>query len=280
MLADSATDKTYFAECLDDLYGVTEAKAALRCDTEVRTIPNCANIWCRDFMPIQIDVGRFVQFRYSPSYLRDAPNLVTPPEVAQAVEPIRRCKELKRTDIVLDGGNVVHWTDAAILTDAIYRENPSVPRTDLRQRIADLLEVSRLIIVPKEPRDVCAHTDGMLRFVSADTILVNRYAGQYYAAFRRRLQPVLRRHKLTCIELPYRPSDEIVDGMPSAEGNYVNFLQVGRTILAPVYRYDEDDKALSVLSAAFPDSRIIPIYCNDLARKGGVLNCVSWTIKA
>ena len=29
------------------------------------------DIWCRDYMPVQIEKGKFIQFRYEPSYLVD-----------------------------------------------------------------------------------------------------------------------------------------------------------------------------------------------------------------
>ena len=35
----------------------------------LRTIPGTQDIWCRDYMPIQVAEDRFVQFRYAPDYL-------------------------------------------------------------------------------------------------------------------------------------------------------------------------------------------------------------------
>jgi len=43
------------------------------------------DIWCRDYMPIQIDKEKFVQFRYEPSYLKDDLELQSDPkEVCKA----------------------------------------------------------------------------------------------------------------------------------------------------------------------------------------------------
>ena len=38
------------------------------------------DIWCRDYMPIQIEKGKFVQFRYEPSYLKDDLELQSDPK--------------------------------------------------------------------------------------------------------------------------------------------------------------------------------------------------------
>src|SRR4051794_22486519 len=46
----------------------------------IHIIPGTADIWCRDYMPIQLDEVRFCQFVYDPDYLRDYQHLVTPPD--------------------------------------------------------------------------------------------------------------------------------------------------------------------------------------------------------
>ena len=63
------------------------------------------DIWCRDYMPVQTERGKFVQFRYEPSYLKDYPELQS--------DPTEVCKanniESQFSKINLDGGNVVNW---------------------------------------------------------------------------------------------------------------------------------------------------------------------------
>ena len=46
----------------------------------IEVIPGTADIWCRDYMPIQLDQDRFCQFVYAPDYLRGYEHLITPPE--------------------------------------------------------------------------------------------------------------------------------------------------------------------------------------------------------
>ena len=48
------------------------------------------DIWCRDYMPIQIEKGKFVQFRYEPSYLKDELELQSDPKevcISNCIEP-------------------------------------------------------------------------------------------------------------------------------------------------------------------------------------------------
>ena len=67
------------------------------------------DIWCRDYMPIQLEKERFVQFRYEPSYLKEYLELQSD---TRAVCNENRINP-KFSKINLDSGNVVNWTDSA-----------------------------------------------------------------------------------------------------------------------------------------------------------------------
>jgi agmatine deiminase len=240
----------------------------------VRWIAGTRDIWCRDYMPIQIGEGRFVQFTYRPDYLRGYEHLITPPEVAKAIPYIKECIH---SDFVLDGGNVVGWGDCAIITDKVYRENAGWRPLELRRELGRLLEVEKVAVIPREPHDPFGHADGIVRFIGDRAVLVNEYSAA--PAYRARLHAALRRVGLKLQEMPYRPVEDSTGGIPSAVGNYVNFLRVGRTVVVPAYGRKEDEAALRLLQSALPGCCVIPLTCRALAAQGGGLNCVSWTIR-
>lgn len=63
------------------------------------------DIWCRDYMPIQISRDEFVQFRYEPSYLEGYEETQSDPKTVcneNGIQP-------KYSNINLDGGNVIRW---------------------------------------------------------------------------------------------------------------------------------------------------------------------------
>lgn len=73
-------------------------------------------------MPVQIQSGKLIQFRYNPSYLKnpqysDSRSNVEYVDKANNINPIY-------SNINLDGGNVVMFGNKAILTDRIFSENP------------------------------------------------------------------------------------------------------------------------------------------------------------
>ena len=71
----------------------------------------------------------------------------------------------------------------------------------------------------------------------------------------------------------------MIDGINSAEGVYINFLQVRGVVFVPVYDRPQDNEATTLLNRMFPGSQIVPVSSKELATGGGGLNCVSWNIR-
>ena len=61
------TDPDLFASLRSVLNGVT-----------IEIIPSTHDIWCRDFMRIQLDENTFCKFVYDPDYLKGYPDLMYP----------------------------------------------------------------------------------------------------------------------------------------------------------------------------------------------------------
>ena len=79
MIPDDRTNIVYVSDLLDTSHPALAS--ALTAILEARRIPvrriaGAKQIWCRDFLPIQIDLGEFVRFRYAPDYLRGYEHLL------------------------------------------------------------------------------------------------------------------------------------------------------------------------------------------------------------
>ncbi|HFA50608.1 MAG TPA: hypothetical protein ENJ95_16500 [Bacteroidetes bacterium] len=235
------------------------------------------DIWCRDYMPIQIEKGKFVQFRYEPSYLKDNLELLSDPkEICKAnnIEP-------EFSNINLDGGNVVNWNNKAIISDRVFDENPEyLEKTKLINELENLLNVE-MIIIPQINTDMTGHADGMVRFVDQNTILGND-RNQEYKYWRDGINKVLRKHNLEYIDIPFFENKEINKKYPdNAIGCYVNYLEVGNLILLPVFEVagNKDNEVLELFKSIFSDRIIETINCNEIGFFGGLLNCTTWTAK-
>jgi agmatine deiminase len=279
MITDGETDCVYLSDLLlqrhpwlaDDL-----VRPLTGVGVEVRTIEGTKDIWCRDYMPIQVEMNRFVQFYYQPDYLRGRfRHLITNYKVSMSVVPEGQCV---KSGLWLDGGNLVRWKNKVILTDKVFKENHRWSHKQVRRNLEEFLGVDCLIFIPAEPQEWLGHADGVVRFVADDTVIVNDYS-YTDPGYRQCLLDELDRVGLKVIELPYMPSQRLTRGVGSAIGVYVNFLQVRGAIFVPTYRKPEDDFVCRRLEEVFPSDRIIPIESTWLAAEGGVLNCVTWGIK-
>jgi agmatine deiminase len=276
MIADWDTDHLFLSDRLEneepdlfaDLSAVLDGVA-------IDIIPGTSDIWCRDFMPLQLDENTFCQFTYAPDYLQDDQHLVTPPDMCR----LAFMTSYRHEPIVLDGGNVVASQAKVILTDKIYKENPTVARPRLRQRLEEVFQ-AECIFIPKEPYDPVGHSDGVARFVAEDRVLVNDYSGLdpgYGARLRKLLEG--KGLKVETLPLFQDTSRRRPGNLPSAVGLYINFLRVGDFVVLPAYGRREDELAVQKLQQVLPDASVFQVPCRSVAEKGGVLNCISWTIK-
>ena len=182
-----------------------------------------------------------------------------------------------KSDIVLDGGNLVRCGSKAVLTSKIFRENPRCTETELLHTLEELLHIDNIIIIPPEPGDWLGHADGMVRFLDENTVLINDYSRQKNKEHCINLRMSLRNAGLELIEIPYNPygNQSEID----AKGVYINFLRMKDLVLVPVFGLDEDEKAVSKVRDLFKGSTVDTVRSDEIAKDGGVLNCISWNIK-
>jgi agmatine deiminase len=253
----------------------TSLRSVLK-DVPIDIVPGTSDIWCRDYMPVQLDENTFCQFVYAPDYLRGFKHLVTIPKKCR----LPFMTSYRQEPLVLDGGNVVASRTKVILTDKVYKENPTVARLRLRQRLEEVFQ-AECIFIPKEPYDKVGHSDGVVRFVTEDRVLINDYSG-VNPSYGERLQSLLEKNGLEVDTLPLfeeKGRRRRRDDLRSAVGLYINYLRVGDVVVMPGYGRPEDQVTVDRMQRALPNAVVWQVECRSLAEKGGVLNCVSWAIK-
>ncbi len=238
---------------------------------EYQLVDGTHDIWLRDFMPVQIRGGSFVSFRYEPSYLENEPELRTNFKNDLSLQfsfPVTY------SDINLDGGNVVFSPskEKAIISDRILKENPNYTQAELIKILEQQLK-AQVILIPslKKKNDMTGHADGMVRFVNENTVIGNYVPSK--KGLEQRIQSVLQEYGIDVIDFPYFSSSN-----DSAVGCYLNFLETERHIFLPVFDNAMDDKAIAAAEEIFPKT-IVPVNINEIAKEGGVLNCISWETK-
>ncbi len=183
MISDRDTNTIYFSKRLktdlrfsDTYEQISDTLKSLR--VKPRLLHDTKDIWARDYMPIQITEDKFIEYRYDPDYLQgnsddeETRELKTYPDIV--------CESIglktKKTDIILDGGNVVKSSNGIILTDKIVWENRrSYSEKQLINKLYELFEVEKVVLIPWDKECEYGHTDGMLRFINDNTVLISGF---------------------------------------------------------------------------------------------------------
>lgn len=237
--------------------------------------PDTKDLWCRDYMPIQLEKNQFVQFNFDPTYYKD-PKYVhlrsKPKEVTKNISFLNP----KETAITLDGGNLVKWKDSAILTEAVVKENPHIPKAALIRHLKETLQLDHLWLIPWQPYDSSRHSDGMVRFLDSKRLLVANFENES-DSWKKKYRKALEETGLELIPFPavtVKEKNEYGDYV--ATGCYINFAWIGNTILFPQFGLDEDAEVLTLIRQLMPNYKVVPVDCDSLAYFGGVLNCCTW----
>jgi agmatine deiminase len=223
-------------------------------------------------MPVPTTSGGWVQFRYTPDYLRPKRWQHTLTDGAQQMQQLGM--PFTVSDLVVDGGNVVLYGSKVLMTDKVLRESPAVPAKQLLRQLADALEVERIVLLPADPLDLTGHADGLVHLLDERTVLVND-CRQQEPAFWHQLETMRARAGYECIPLPYNPYHN--PSYTSAVGTYLNFLYIGTGIIVPTYGQAEDEPVLRQLHALYPRHQLLPVQARALAQQGGVFHCITWT---
>ena len=277
MITDSETNYLFLADCLSKKQPVffkRFERLLNDCKIKFKLIPNTKDIWAVDYMPIQLDENKFVQFDYSPDYLKSK-------KWSKSITDVDNvCKEINissvKSTIIIDGGNVVKAKNKVIMCDKVFEENKHINERELIDNLIELFEVEKIVFIPTDEDDIFGHADGMVRFIDNDTVLINNYSKEK-TSLKRTIRMSLYNAGLEYIEVPYNPyaNKKALD----AKGIYINYLQMNGFIVVPTFEMNEDDETVKLFEDVFKGQSIKSIESKEIAKEGGILNCITWNIK-
>lgn len=276
MITDKDTNFLYLADCLPTkcpAFFEQLEHLLITHNVGYGLIPQTKDIWAVDYMPIQVDENDFVQFVYNPDYLQSKRWQKTIPNVDGICRTM--IIDTTKSSIIVDGGNVIKTQNKVIMCDKVFHENPNIRRHKLIAQLEVLLQVNKVVFIPTHPKDYTGHADAIVRFVDNNTVVTNCYDKE--PEYQQALYIALHNADINCIEIPYNPYQN--KSYSSANGVYINYLQIGKIIIAPVFGIEDDELAIKKLQGIFTGCNIYTIECNEIADMGGVLNCISWNIK-
>lgn len=277
MIHDNQTNLLYLADTLPKFYPTffkRFEKVLNDCNITFQLLPNTKDVWAVDYMPIQIESGKFIRFVYKPKYLKSKADLKTISNTDTICEKIGI--ETTKSNLMIDGGNVLRSSDKVLMTDRIFEENPAIDHKQLIKELRDLFQVDKLFLIPEQPKDLTGHADGMVRFFDDHTLIINDYKNEK-KEFMRAFELAIHNTGLDYIKIPYN-----VDGNKKdiqANGVYINYLQMENIIIVPTFGIKEDDDVVKQFEENFKGQSIVTVNSKEIANEGGILNCISWNIK-
>ena len=152
--------------------------------------------------------------------------------------------------------------------------------------------VNEVIIVPRLSGDWLGHTDGMVRFLDDENVLVSNFdflltnpktSDRLKSQINKFYSILENDYSLKIKKVPYYEyPDDKHDGHSTANGCYINYLQVKGLVILPQFNKPTEDKdALLKFEKIFEPKgiKVEPIDATEVSRHQGVINCVTWNIK-
>ncbi len=255
-------------------------------------IPEVMDIWIRDWapLPVQTDKGiTLLKAKYSPAYIKEKDYLYSAGD-DMAGKKLADILEIPLVDfpLVWDLSNFTcNDQGIGIVTERILKDNPQYNEKEIKELFLKYMGITQLLIVPEEPGDITGHIDGTMMFIDADHLILAQYPEDHIEEniFLKKIEQMIKEKikgelKITRI-LNGPVFNRSCEGIGSAIGNHINYFSIGDNLYFPCYGIKEDLVARKSLELILKNKNIIDVNTpniNDLANKGGVLHCITWSI--
>jgi len=276
MIPDWETNKVYYS--YQSTYDFKPELNKLRkivknSDFKYQHIAGTKDYFCRDYMPIQLTENEFVQFKFHPDYLLNDPEktrYVTDTKSILKKNRFLDKKQIRASEIILDGGNIIKSKNNVIITDKVCVDN-NLTREEVKTKLEKILKVN-VIIISRYPDEETGHADGIIRFINENTVLTINLENEKQDWTNKILEE-LKNENLNLISLPKAKS-------PDKDWRYINYLQIGQTVIVPVFDNESDKIILPFLKQLFEKNgmKMEILKAENIAKNGGVLNCFTWNI--
>lgn len=277
MIPDWQTNRIYLSNRLKIDYPTSHANIENTLhdlNINAHYLTDTRDIWARDYMPIQIQENKFIEYRYDPDYLQGKRkgyrDVKTYPDI---VCNRNNLPKTIKSDLILDGGNVVKSENCITLTDKVAIEN-RLSKSETVNHLKRIFEVEKVILIPWYKKEKFGHSDGVLRFINEKTVLLHEIDKTNYKLLKK-LQE--NRIDIKWLEFDVPKKDKL-------NWAYLNFLQIENAMLIPGLGIDEDEQAFKQIKSHYKDfieeKRFVQVFIRDIVKiGGGALNCISWTTK-
>jgi agmatine deiminase len=189
--------------------------------------------------------------------------------------------------IVMEGGSVDFNGKGTVLTTKNCllnkNRNPHLKQDQIEGYLRDYYGVSNILWLGDgiEGDDTDGHIDDLTRFVNETTVVTvveHNKKDKNYTPLKENTEALAKMKlengkSIDIIELPM-PGKVIYQGM-RLPMSYANFYISNKYIVTPIFKDPNDERALDVLQACFPDRKVVGLDCRDIIWGLGAFHCLS-----
>jgi agmatine deiminase len=247
--------------------------------------------WCRDHGPAFLINPGAEQKKVIVDWNYNAWGNKYPPYDLDDVIPTLVGKQLNipvyHPGIVMEGGSVEFNGKGTLLTSTCCllnsNRNPQLTQKQIEYYLHHYYGVDQVLWIDEgiEGDDTDGHIDDTVRFVNEDTVLTVveedsndiNYQLLQGNLVQLKAMRLLNGKQLNIIELPM-PSPVIYENQ-RLPASYANFYIANQSVIVPTFRCNNDDKALQIIQACFPERRVMGIDSTDIIWGLGSFHCLS-----
>lgn len=246
--------------------------------------------WCRDHGPAFL-VNASKNERAVVNWLYNSWGGKYPPYDDDNEIPVKIGEALKlpiySPGIVMEGGSIEVNGKGTLLTSKSCllnkNRNPHLSQDEIESILCNFYGQEQILWVEDGivGDDTDGHIDDTTRFVNENTVLTVMESDRLddnHSILKENLEllkkmRLLNGEKLNIIELPM--PEPVVDSGLRLPASYANFYIGNKKVIVPTYRSKNDDKALSIIQACFPDREVVGIDSTEIIWGLGSFHCLS-----